>query len=1003
MSRAVSSEVLVGRELELEALGATLTDALQSRPSLTLLTGEAGVGKTRVARDVVRRALGLGMIAVHGECVELSGGEVPYGPLGAAIRELDPDVLAVAVAKLPIIARRQLARAFPGVPFGVDGIERHEDELTQAQLFGWLLLLIGQVAASVPVLLTIEDVHWADVSTRDFLLFLCQQMRSERVAVVVTLRSSELHREHPVRPFIAKLTGSDRVRHLELAPMSRDEVERQVEGILGATPAPELMNRLLERGEGIPLYTEELLAGGADGDVELPSTVSDALLLRVQRLSPFAQEMMRLLAAMIGGAGDELIEAASGLSRSALSEALREGVDRYVLVCDRRTGDYRFRHALLREAVYGDLLPSERVDLHRRTATALEKRDPRANAAERAYHWEAANEPGPAAAAAIDAALAAERAYAHGEALSQFERALKLWADGLPELAEAGLDRVDILIHAADEARWLGEYDHAVSLCTKALDLFDHEADPLRAADLFARVGRNQPWNLSRWLDANNSALRLLPESEVLRRMRLQADTALGLTFDGRWDEARATAEAALGEAFGPETQAEESAARAALGLAMAFSGELERGEEQLIEAVALADRAGSIRDVVQVRLDYAEVVRLRGSIAEALEIMLEAETVAGRYGMTGAYAVFSGANAADDLLRLGSWDDVDKRIDRLVGQLSQALYGRLLTLSVAGRLYTARGEFEAAAQAFERAISSVRGMLMEFVPAIYSGYAELHLWCGRVDAACECIASAVEHVEWGREPLHAPNLFSMGARAEAERAELARSLGDAEEVQRARESARRLHDRLLEVPVTGWRGDRPPELQAHLASCRAELSRADGTSDPALWAEAVTHWRGREAPYTVAYALYRQAEALLASGGSRSDAQPLLIEADSICAALGARPLRAEIVALARRGRLKLTAEAHAKADASTGGDPAHSEDLRAGELGLTAREAEVLALLAAGLTNREISERLYISRHTAGVHVSHILAKLGVPNRVMAAAAARRLGLAADPTLEA
>lgn len=986
----VSSSAMVGREAELRALLTAIAEARDSSPSVTVLSGDAGVGKTRLTRELASIARTQGMVTLHGECVQLSGGEFPYAPLAAALGEVEPEALANAVDELPAVARRQLARALPGVVSDPADLEPPHDELAQPQLFGWLALLLRRLSAAAPLLLTIEDVHWADVSTRDFLLFLAHSIRIEPMAVLLTVRTDMLRREHPLRPVLGRLVAGGHARQLELAPLSRPDAERQVEAILGGEPPPELMQRLFERAEGNPFYTEELLAAGAGSD-ELPATLRDALLLRVESLSAPAQELMRLMAAVSRPAEHDLIEAAAGISRVALRDHLREAVDQQLLVCDRHTSHYRFRHALLREAVYGDLLPAERVDLHRTVAQALEQRRDAASAAERAHHWEIANEPGAAVLAAIDAALAAEQAYAHAEALAQFERALRLWPEGRLQLEGVALDQVGLLGRAAEVARWTGDFDRAQILCGRALDLFEHRSDPERAAELFERLGRYQPWNVEASLEAYHAALSLLPENRAAQRMRLMVDVAVALTFLGRWEDARATAEDALRVARGSEMEAEESAARAALGVSVAFMGDPAAGEEHLRAALHLAERAGSPQDLAQVHLDLGEVLRLQGRIGDALAVMLDGERLAQRLGATGSYGNFIAVNACDDLLRLGRWEEADERLRALSRLPTLAPTIELLMCSVAGRLLTARGEFDEATMRFERALVLCQDVNpMEFIPALHAGYAELELWRGRTEQARERAAAGLRVVQRGEDALHTPALYSMGARAEAERAERARALGDVPEAERAHRTAQELCDRLQALLEAPGRTVRPPEAEAHLASCRAELFRAGGSAAPERWAEAAAQWRARKSPYAVAYALYRQSEALLATRGGRPAAQQVLAEAQRLCAALAARPLADEVRALARRARLKLDEAQECARDA-----PDKAADSPAAEFGLTPREAEVLVLLGAGLTNREISGRLFISQHTAGVHVSHILAKLGVSNRVMAAATAQRLGL--------
>ena len=318
--------------------------------------------------------------------------------------------------------------------------------------------------------MTIEDAHLADSSSRDFLRFLAQSLRSERLLVVVTVRSDDLHREHPVRALMAELQRHDRVMRIELEPLSADAVAEQVEAILGATPSAELLAGLFARAQGNPLYTEELLAAGDVSDRGLPETLRDALLLRADALDEPTREVLRLLSAVGRPVDDALIEPATELGRRELGAALRQGVDHNVLTCDRRTGHYGVRHALFAEAVYDDLLPVERASLHHRIATALERSPSDENAAQRAHHWERGDEPRQALAASVQAGLAAERVFGYGEALSPFQRAVRLWEQAPPDPDGSPLDLVQLLARAAQAARSMGESDRACELCRRALD-----------------------------------------------------------------------------------------------------------------------------------------------------------------------------------------------------------------------------------------------------------------------------------------------------------------------------------------------------------------------------------------------------------------------------------------------------------------------------------------------------------------------------------------------------
>ena len=338
MATRVTSTRLVGRTGELAELEAALQEAADGRPSLAFLAGESGVGKSRLLAELERRAREEGATVLGGDAVELGEGELPYAPLVGALRplarsddavlgELTPANRAELATLLPELARRDDTPAVSGA----------DDERGSAQrrLFEALLSLLERLGQQGPVVLALEDVHWADRSTRAFLAFLARSLCDEPVLVILTYRSDELHRRHPLRPLLAELERAPRARRIELARFDRDELAEQLEDILGAPPAPDLVDRLLERSEGNPLFAEELLASGLDGRGGLPPTLRDALMVRVERLPDTAQEVLRLLAA--GRRLDhQLLEDASGLEPRELREALRVAVESHIAVGRRR-------------------------------------------------------------------------------------------------------------------------------------------------------------------------------------------------------------------------------------------------------------------------------------------------------------------------------------------------------------------------------------------------------------------------------------------------------------------------------------------------------------------------------------------------------------------------------------------------------------------------------------------------------------------------------------------
>ncbi len=966
-------------------LRCALAEAEQDRPSFVLLTGDAGLGKTRLTRELEAIAKDGGALVLRGQCLELSLGELPYAPIAAALRGADRAVLGTALSELPLDARRELARVFPDTVGERPAEIVSDDRFGQSRLFGWILSLLGSLSARSSVLMTIEDVHLADTSSRDFLRFLAQSLRSERLLTIATIRSDELHREHPVRTLVSELLRHDAVTRIELRPLSEEAIRGQVEGILGATPPRDLVHRLFARAQGNPFYTEALLAAGAAESDGLPASLQDALVLRADRLDESAREVLRLVAAAGRPVDEALIELAAGLPRREIESALRNCIDHQALACDRRTGCYSVRHALVAEAVYDDLLPVERASLHRRIANVLGEMASVENAAERAHHWQLAHEPALALLASIEAGVAAERVFGYGEALAHFSRAVQLWELDPPPDGASPLDLVALLSRAAQAARWMGESDAARDLCRRALQSFDNTADPVRAAELYERLGRYQPWDTDASLAAYRHGLRLLPKERAAHRMRLTVGEALEFSFLGRWQDTRDKAADAIELAQGDETLATESSARALLGTSMAFLGDPVAGERHLREALSLAQRAQSTEDLVQIYLDLGEVLRLEGRITEALEVMLEGERVASSLGAL-PYRNFMAANAADDLLRLGRWNELEERLEEL-SKRELHRPAQLWMRTVAGRLDAARGRFDQAAEHFEAAAELCDALdLIEFVPAVYSGYAELELWRSRPQVARQRVAEGFAKLGTGENLLHIPMLHSIGARVEADLADLALARRDSAGAARAAKSARGHHDRLSELLQTPGAAT-PPEATAHLASCAAELTRAFRDPDPGCWKQTAALWRAHGNLYRAAYAEFRHTEALVLSRAPRAATQAALDAAAATSSELGAAPLVEEVRALARRARLSRSPPASDTA----GADRSEPENPYA----LTERELEVLRLLGAGLTNREISQRLFISQHTAGVHVSHILAKLGVANRVMAAAVAERLGL--------
>ena len=436
--------------------------------------------------------------------------------------------------------RSALAALWPVAGAVGDGVGSRE------QLFEGVYRVLARLAARQPVLLIVEDVHWVDLSSRDLLAFLVRNARRDAIVLMVTYRPDELHRGHPLRPFVVELERSGRGQRVELEGLTRSEVAEQLQAIAGHVPDGGVIERIFRRSEGNPFYAEELLASAQDGGGQLPASLRDTLLLRVERLSPVTREVLRAAAIAGRSVDHRLLAHLVGLDEPALLDGLREATDNHVLVPSAGGMTCAFRHALLREAIYEDALPAERVRLHRAIAETLgmhrEYAGPSA-AAELAHHWYAAGEGRAALTASVPAVEEAERMHAYGEALRHVDRALELWDQvNAPEEA-SGTDRVDLLPRGSELAGWAGDSGRAVALAEQARGELDEDTEPLRAASAEMVIGRAMHY-AGRGADAIEhlaAARRLVPtQPPSLEYAEALVGEGRVLMVNGRSFEARA-------------------------------------------------------------------------------------------------------------------------------------------------------------------------------------------------------------------------------------------------------------------------------------------------------------------------------------------------------------------------------------------------------------------------------------------------------------------------------
>jgi DNA-binding CsgD family transcriptional regulator/tetratricopeptide (TPR) repeat protein len=930
---------------------------------------------------------------LRGGCVPLGEEGLPFAPVVEALRGLAEQLDAAELEVVAGPARDELGRLLPDLAWTSDAAAGIAVAgAGQGRLFELLLGVVQRLAARAPLLWVMEDLHWADRSTRDLLAFLAAYLRSGRVLVVLTFRSDELDRLHPLRGLLGELARNRRVVRLELPRFTRAELTEQLAGLLGAEPPARLVDDIYARSEGNPFFTEELVLAGTAGPGALPPNLQEVLLTRVVRLGHRTQQLLRVTAAAGPGVTQPLLATVAGMEEAALLESLREAVDQQLLLPEPGGAGYLFCHALVAEAVYGELLPDERVRLHTALAGALEagveaRGPPASRAARLAYHWAAAGDHPRALSASVQAAAAAEQVYAFAEAQLQLERVLALW-DQVPDAEErTGMDRPLLLSRCAEAAYAAGDNGRAAELVRQALPLVDQASQPQRAGLLHEQLARclcmlGDPDAL----DEQQQAVRLVPPEPSSERARVLGSLAQNLlVMLSRFAEARGLAEEAVAIARQVGARAEEASARTALGGALIYLGDADAGLAELEAARRLARQSGDVIGLLRAIVNHSDVLLAAGRLEEAATVALDGIEEARRLGLARRSGPILACNATEALVALGRWEEAEE-VSR-EGLEDAPLDAASVELPLArAALELGLGDLDAA----EARLQAARQLLPTLIPEaqmvgpLFAGLAELALWRGDLEQARELVAEAVPLVE--ADPRYAAPLDALGMRVEADRAELARARHPGQPAPDDATAARLL-ERLGQAAASPAAAGLP-ELAAWHALGLAERTRQAGQPDPAAWAAAVTAWERLGQPYRVAYAGFRQAEALLASTGDRQAAATVLGRAAAITGRLGTRPLDTEIKALARRARLDLAPAAGATA-------PAAGVSTPAAQLGLTPREVEVLALVAAGRSNRQIAQALFISPKTASVHVSNILAKLGVAGRVEAAAIAHRLGL--------
>ena len=974
MGRRITTN-FVGRTAELSRLEDTVVSAAAGRGAIALVAGEAGIGKTRLVSELCSRLAQSGSTVLSGRCIDLVGAGLPYFPLVEAIRQLRASPAREELAG----DLHQLIRFVPELGGSEGAMTPSGRPDTQLRLYRETVELLDRLSGDQPSVLVLEDLHWADASTLGLVSYLAYAVQDRRILVIATYRIDQ-PREDLAR-LVVELGRSGAATSVVLAPLSDRELVRLLSGASEEAPDHALVASICARSEGNPFYAEELLAAAGDDDASIPPVLRDVLLQRFTQLGGEARATLRLAAASSRDIPYRLLAAVVPYDAEVTQRALREAVEAGLLVGDTGVGTFRFRHALLAEAIYSTLLPGEREAIHARLAQALVA-DPASAAssiaAEVAHHWAAAGRSAEALRASVTAARDADAVAARPEALRHLESALELWPQVDDPQALANLDLEQLLQWSAEVAYYAGAGGRAPDLLRRAIALNGAVSDAVQLGLLHARLATYllPIGERTAAIAACERAVELVPaEPPSAERATVLAAYGHALMLAWRLDESRAACGEALAVAAAIGDERPALRARAVLGMSLYLLGFADDGTACLHDARQLARENGLVRDELRAQVLLSDVLLMQGRLAEAVKEALHGLALSRQHGYERSSGVVLGANAAEALLLLGDWSRAEEVLETTM--LCTGGFRPEGVHIVCAQLELGRGQLRLAREHLE--LSARAGDEPQSRAAYAAISAELALWEGRFDGAIELVDRALALGERCDLQIREHRICALGLWAEAERvsdatvrretAIVERSQRHADELlKRARRSASRAANMASEA--SGW-----------LAVAEAEHSRVAGMPNPDRWQAGVVAWDKLGRPFWAAYCRWRLAEALLASGAPRSEATAPAREAHRMASRLPAALLLDAVEQLARRGRLDLVgSDARALPDDDN-------------VLGLTTREREVLQLLARGYTNREIATELVISVKTASVHVTHILRKLDVASRLEAARIAQQL----------